>query len=331
MSTLFLCGAGNSEGVRLALAVNDNCHGWQRVVLLDDDPAKHGRELLGVSVVGPTSTLADADPTRDAVVNLVARTCDRRATMEAKIATFGLPFATLVHPSVDTTGGLLGEGTIVYPRATIGPEAHVAAGTIVFMGAIVGHEAVVGHGCVIAANAVLNARVRLDDRVYVGSNATVVPEVTIGTGATVGVGSAVLSDVPAGVTVLGVPAQILQGPERATPRPTGTDAHIGATADTATRQDLSVRIAHIWQKTLRLDHVAPDQNFFDLGGTSLLACQVADTARETTGFPVCLVDIFRFPTVNALVDHLIHPTDDSMSAATSRAERRRQVHQRTLR
>lgn len=326
MSTLFLCGAGNSEGVRLALAVNAERRAWDRLVLLDDDPAKGGLELLGVPVAGSLTLLADADPTHDHVVNLVARTCDRRAAMEMKIAAFGLRFASLVHPSVETSGTTLEEGATVYSRATVGPEVRVGSGSIVFMGAVVGHETTVGHGCVIAANAVLNARVRLEDRVYVGSNATIVPEVTIGAGATIGVGSAVLTDVPAGATALGVPAEILRAAQPAA-RPTATFHLEQHATDSASRRELSARVARVWQATLHLDQVGPDQNFFDLGGTSLVACHLADALRDATGHPVCLVDIFRFPTVSALVGHLAAgtATADPMSAAAERAERRRQL------
>ena len=60
MRTLYLCGAGNPEGVRLAQAVNRAAGRWECVVLLDDDVAKHGQRILGVDVAGPFAALADA-------------------------------------------------------------------------------------------------------------------------------------------------------------------------------------------------------------------------------------------------------------------------------
>src|SRR5262245_34159645 len=221
MSTLFLCGAGNSEGVRLALAVQRVELRWQRIVLLDDDAAKIGRALLGVPIAGPTADLAQADAESDEIVNLVTRTCQRRDAMQRRLSAFGVPFATLHHPAVDTIGAVLAAGTTVYAGATIGPEVFVDSGSVVFMGAVVGHEARVGRGCVIAANAGLNARVHLDHRVYIGANATLIPEVTVGADATVGVGSAVLRDVPAGATALGVPAEILDTDGAYTPATVG--------------------------------------------------------------------------------------------------------------
>jgi sugar O-acyltransferase (sialic acid O-acetyltransferase NeuD family) len=321
MSVLFLCGAGNSEGVRLAINVERAAHRWDRIVLLDDDPAKAGRDLLGVPIVGPTSMLAGADTATDEIVNLVTRTCDRREVLHRRLSAFGIPFATLIHPAVDTLGATLAAGTTVYAGATIGPEAVVDSGSVVFMGAVIGHEARVGRGCVVAANAVLNARVRLCDRVYVGANATLIPEVSVGADATVGVGSAVLQDIPAGATALGVPAEIL-------------DAHLAAIsasheAPAGRRAPVDVdvyrAVAQAWQEVLSIDHITGDENFFDIGGTSILAAQLAERTRAATGKKVGLVEIFQFPTVRTLAEHLTPNRADweALSAPALRAEQRR--------
>ena len=44
----------------------------------------------------------------------------------------------------------------------------------------------------------------------IGANATILPGVTIGEGAMVGAGAVVTKDVPAGATVVGNPAKILE-------------------------------------------------------------------------------------------------------------------------
>jgi sugar O-acyltransferase (sialic acid O-acetyltransferase NeuD family) len=208
MSTLYLCGAGNSEGVRLALVVNRREARWDRIVLLDDDPATHGRRLLEVEVVGPFGLLAAAADHAE-VVNLVARTTVRRAAAHRRIAAHGLPFATLVHPTVDLEGAELGAGVTVYQHATIGPEVAVGTGSVVFMAAAVGHGARLGAGSVVAPGGVINARVDVGAGVYVGSNAVVLPDLRVGAWATIAAGSVAMQDVPAGATVLGVPGRVL--------------------------------------------------------------------------------------------------------------------------
>lgn len=51
--------------------------------------------------------------------------------------------------------------------------------------------------------------VRIGHRVFVGQRAVVLGGVTIGDGATVGAGAVVTRDVPAGATVVGVPARVI--------------------------------------------------------------------------------------------------------------------------
>lgn len=307
MSTLHLCGAGNSEGVRLALRVNEARPRWDRIVLLDDDPAKWGRRLLGVEVTGPFGDLAGADPSADGVVNLVARTTEGRRRAGAAIEAHGVPWVGLVSPGVDTLGARLADDVLVYPGAIIGPESDVGPGSVVFMGAVVGHESRVGPACVIAANAVLNARVELGAGVYVGANATILPEVRVGAEATVGAGSAVVDSVDAGSTVMGVPARPLGGGAaaggggRARPEPGEVEAALVAA----------------WADALDGPPPPLDAPVFDLGATSLAALRVAERVRRVTGLDLAVVDLFRFATIGELAAHLT-----GGSAAPVRAPRR---------
>jgi aryl carrier-like protein len=51
----------------------------------------------------------------------------------------------------------------------------------------------------------------------------------------------------------------------------------------------------IWQDVLRVDHVDPDDDFFSLGGDSLLAIKVIGAAQEK-GLSLTLLDLFKNPT-----------------------------------
>lgn len=209
MRTLYLCGAGNPLGVRLALRVNQARTRWGRIVLLDDEPSKRGQTILGVEIAGPFSLLQEADPDRSEVVNLVARTAAKRSAAHHRIEPYRIPFTALVDPGVDVEGAKLASDITIYHHATVGPHASVDEGSVVFMGGIVGHGAEIGRWCVIAPNGVINARAKLAEGVYVGSNASILPEVRVGAWATISAGSAVMRDVPAGATMLGVPAKIM--------------------------------------------------------------------------------------------------------------------------
>lgn len=207
--TLYLCGAGNLEGIRLALTVNRAEHRWDRMVLLDDDPNKQGRSLLGVEIMGPFSVLNDADPGFSEIVNLVTRTAVRRWMAWGKLKQYGLPFATMIHPNVDTYGAKLGEGVTAYQNSIVGPTAVVGDGSVIMVGAAAGHGCQLGRCCILAPNAVANSRVKLGDGTYVGTNAAIMPEVNVGEWVTIGSCSAVICDVTAGATVMGVPSKIV--------------------------------------------------------------------------------------------------------------------------
>ena len=339
MKTLYLCGVGNGEGIRLALTVNRVSSRWQRIVLLDDDPMKHGMIRLGLEVVGAISELGKADPGGAEVVNLVTRTTDGRANVQRKIAQYGIPFTSLIHPGVDLFGTEVAADATIYQNASIGAEASVGASSVVLIGAVVGHGARIGEGCVIAPNAVINARVTIADLSYVGSNASILPDLSIGASATVGANSLVYADVPAGATAMGVPAQIMGG----MPAQPFSDAARGgvvplgdvslSTEDVSdsNHADTEAIIVQALMQVLGIDKVDRDRNFFDLGCTSLKALALSQFLRGEWSGKLQVVDIYRFPTVRSLASFLgggVPGMQDSMRQTQQRADLRRQMRLR---
>jgi amino acid adenylation domain-containing protein len=63
-------------------------------------------------------------------------------------------------------------------------------------------------------------------------------------------------------------------------------------------------IANIWQEALHIDKVGMHDNFFDLGGNSLLMILVRSKLTEITKIDIPMVNLFRYPTVSALVTYL---------------------------
>ncbi|WP_447930840.1 MupA/Atu3671 family FMN-dependent luciferase-like monooxygenase [Sphingopyxis fribergensis] len=67
---------------------------------------------------------------------------------------------------------------------------------------------------------------------------------------------------------------------------------------------MEAQIHRIWCDLLNLPNVGLRDNFFDIGGHSLLAVQLHRRLSAVSERPVSLTDIFRFPTVATLAAHL---------------------------
>jgi acyl-[acyl carrier protein]--UDP-N-acetylglucosamine O-acyltransferase len=78
---------------------------------------------------------------------------------------------------------------------------------IVNTGATVDHDCRLGDFVHVAPGAHLCGGVTVDEGALLGVGCAVAPGVRIGAWATVGAAAAVVADVPAGATVIGVPAQ----------------------------------------------------------------------------------------------------------------------------
>jgi amino acid adenylation domain-containing protein len=70
------------------------------------------------------------------------------------------------------------------------------------------------------------------------------------------------------------------------------------------RGDSERLVASVWGEVLGLDRVGAHDNFFDLGGDSLLLLQVHERLRAATGREISLLLLFELPTVSALAGWL---------------------------
>ncbi|WP_085307639.1 MupA/Atu3671 family FMN-dependent luciferase-like monooxygenase [Planktotalea arctica] len=73
-------------------------------------------------------------------------------------------------------------------------------------------------------------------------------------------------------------------------------------ASSAFGPDVTVQISAIWSGILGVQGIAPSDNFFDIGGHSLLAVQAHREIRDKLGAQISITDIFRFPVLSALVE-----------------------------
>ncbi|WP_413760826.1 phosphopantetheine-binding protein [Streptomyces sp. MMBL 11-3] len=97
--------------------------------------------------------------------------------------------------------------------------------------------------------------------------------------------------------------------------------------------DTERAIAEIWSEVLEERQVGPEDNFFDLGGHSVLLHLVQDRITEELGRKPSLVDLFTYTTVRALARHLDGDTAGPArsGSAAERAGGRARLQQRARR
>jgi amino acid adenylation domain-containing protein len=97
----------------------------------------------------------------------------------------------------------------------------------------------------------------------------------------------------------------------------------------APRNDLERRISGVWREVLQIDEVGMDDNFFDLGGHSLIMLRMHSTLRQVLERDVSMVTLFEHPTIGALAGHLSRGPEVLRSPeASDRADARHAAVQR---
>lgn len=208
MSETIIVGAGGHARVLVDVLASRGItpHG-----LLDPSlPA--GSVVAGISVLGDDSWLDDHRKTNPLVVIGIGSTGSvrGRVTMFDSLRQQGHHVVGAVHlSSIVGSNCRIDQTAQVLPGCVINHSATIGANVVLYSGVIVEHD------CTISDHAYLSPRVTLcggstvGARSFLGAGATVLPGVAIGADVIVGAGAVVTRDVPEGVTVMGVPAKVV--------------------------------------------------------------------------------------------------------------------------
>jgi sugar O-acyltransferase (sialic acid O-acetyltransferase NeuD family) len=205
MNRLLILGAGGHAKVVAETAITVGR--WDRIAFLDDrHPALS--ELLNLPVIGRFSdALAFRESYSEAVVALGNN--DSRIGWLRTLEVKGYTLPTIVHSKAYVSPyAVLGVGTVVFAQAAVNADARLGRGVIINTGATVDHDCFIGDGVHVCPGAHLAGEVRVGAHACIGIGAVVKQQTVIGEGVTVGAGAVVVKCVPAGVTVVGVPARI---------------------------------------------------------------------------------------------------------------------------
>ncbi len=116
---------------------------------------------------------------------------------------------------------------------------------------------------------------------------------------------------------------------KALPAPEGIRPSI-TTLYEAPRNEVENAIATVWKEVLRLEIIGIHDNFFDLGGHSLLLVQVQTQLEQRLKRKLAVVELFQYPSIETLAGHLT--SDEDVAPARERihgrADQQRQAMNR---
>jgi UDP-perosamine 4-acetyltransferase len=173
------------------------------------------RDVLGAPWLGPDEVLPSL--LKQGIGDAVIAVGDNylRETIGKRLLDLGYRVPAIVHPTANISpSAQIQAGVVVMAHACVGPLAVLGDFSIVNTAAIVEHDNSIGIAAHIAPGVVLGGSVTIGNRTLIGIGSSVRPGVSVGQDVVVGAGSAVVTNVPNAVTVVGSPARVLRSAEK---------------------------------------------------------------------------------------------------------------------
>ncbi|HEX8852342.1 MAG TPA: amino acid adenylation domain-containing protein, partial [Pyrinomonadaceae bacterium] len=110
---------------------------------------------------------------------------------------------------------------------------------------------------------------------------------------------------------------------QALPAPDASDEAGDTAADAyvAPVTEMERTVARLWQELLGREKVGAHDNFFDLGGHSLLMVQMQSRLQQLLGREILITELFKYPTVSTLAWHLGREPQDRSESVERHRER----------
>lgn len=81
--------------------------------------------------------------------------------------------------------------------------------------------------------------------------------------------------------------------------------------------DNEAKVKRIWEAVLNARNIGVNDNFFDIGGHSLLVVQVYYKIKESFDTNITVVDMFKYPTIRSLCEYLEETTSSYAEVASA--------------
>lgn len=213
MKPILIYGSGGfgREVEVLIRQINDVRPTWDIKGYIDDDAKMKGEKCGGSCVLGGVDII-NGYKEKIAVAIAIGNTVVKEKAY-SKIHNGNVYFPELIHPEVSLSHYQrisIGQGCIICEQSVLTTDIVLADFVTINLSCTIGHDAVIGNYCSFMPDVNISGNVIIDEMVFIGTNASVINNIHIGANTTIGAGAAVVSDIPAHATAVGVPAKVIK-------------------------------------------------------------------------------------------------------------------------
>ena len=203
---LYIIGAG-SVGGHLALNLSQYNPDYELCGFFDDAPQKKDTDFCGHPILGPVSDVMHIGEA-SLFLGIAFPKIKKRIFEELKGKTM-FHWPSFIHKrawvSEDAT---IGEGSIVYPGASINYGSDICKFVVINMNCALGHHTSIGNFSSLAPGVNTGGHTSIGNTVEMGIGASTKQNIRIGDGSVIGGMAFVNGDIPRDSVAFGVPAKL---------------------------------------------------------------------------------------------------------------------------
>jgi acetyltransferase EpsM len=206
---VIICGAGGQG--RVVLDILRAAGKYELAGFVDSSSERAGKTVAGLPVLGPANVLPKLR--KQKIGHAIVAIGDTRVRLRYAqlLKEQGFELVSAIHPTawVSPTA-TIGSNVVIAPHASVCTDSKIDSSVILNTNCVVDHECEIAEGVHVCPGVNLGGRVRVGRGAWVGIGASVIQCLSIGEFAVIGAGSAVIRDVPARATAVGVPAKVIK-------------------------------------------------------------------------------------------------------------------------